>query len=180
MSMTNAARLIAISFLLMSCGVAFAQKQPVRQALDEWISIVEKQVVDAADAMPAEKYGFAPANGEFAGVRTFAEQVKHLAANNYGIAARIEGRKPLPEESGETGPSSVKTKVEIMVYLKGSFAALHKAVARFDDVQAATVVKGDKHNPEYLAIDAVAHSFNHYGQLVEYLRMSGIVPPASR
>jgi DinB superfamily len=178
--MTKTARWIALLILLMSCDVAFAQKQPVRQALDEWISIVEKQVVDVADAMPADKYGFAPTSGEFAGVRTFAEQLKHLAANNYGMAARIEGRKPSADESNETGPASVKTKAEIMTYLRGSFTALHKAVAALDDVQAATVATGDKHDTIYLAVDAVAHSFNHYGQLVEYLRMNGIVPPASR
>ncbi|HXA18804.1 MAG TPA: hypothetical protein VN380_17550 [Thermoanaerobaculia bacterium] len=67
-----------------------------------------------------------------------------------------------------------------MVYLKGSFTALHKAIATIDDATAGTVVKGDKHNPIWFAIDAVAHSFNHYGQIVEYLRMNGIVPPASR
>jgi uncharacterized damage-inducible protein DinB len=160
---------------------AVAQRQPARQALDEWISVAEKQLVDVAEAMPAEKYSFAPSNGgEFTGVRTFAEQIKHLAANNYGMSARIEGRKPSPDQIDETGPASVKTKGEIVEYLKGSFAALHKAVAPLDDVRATTVVEGGKHDPIWLAVDAVAHSFNHYGQLVEYLRMNGIVPPASR
>jgi uncharacterized damage-inducible protein DinB len=166
--------------MVMCCGVALAQQQPARQALDEWISTAEKQVVDAAEAMPAEKYSFAPTNGEFAGVRTFAEQVKHLAANNYAISARIGGRKPSADQLDESGPESVKTKPEVMEYLRGSFAALHKAVATLDDAKASTIVKGGKHNPTWLAIDAVAHSFNHYGQIVEYLRMNGIVPPASR
>ncbi len=164
----------------MSCEVALAQRQPVRLALDEWISNAEKHLVDAAGAMPEEKYSFAPANGEFAGVRTFAEQVKHLAANNYGMSARIEGKKPSADQLSESGPASVKTKAEIMAYLKGSFAALHKAAATLDDNHAGTVVQGDKHNPIWLAVDAVAHSFNHYGQIVEYLRMNGIVPPDSR
>jgi hypothetical protein len=164
----------------MTCCAAQAQRQPSRQALDEWISTAEKSVVEVAEAMPEEKYSFAPANGEFTGVRTFAEQVKHLAANNYGMSARIKGKKPAADQLRESGPESVKTKAEIMAYLRGSFAALHKAVASMDDVTAGTVVKSDRHNPIWFAVDAVAHSFNHYGQLVEYLRMNGIVPPASR
>jgi uncharacterized damage-inducible protein DinB len=130
--------------------------------------------------MPEEKYSFAPANGEFAGVRTFAQQVKHIAANNYGMSTRIEGKKPSADQLSESGPESVKTKAEIMAYLKGSFTALHKAVATLDDATATTIVKGDKHTPIWFVVDAVAHSFNHYGQIVEYLRMNGIVPPASR
>jgi len=87
----------------MTCCAVQAQRQPSRQALDEWISTAEKSLVDAADAMPEEKYSFAPANGEFAGVRTFAQQVKHLAANNYGMSARIEGRKPAADQLSESG-----------------------------------------------------------------------------
>jgi uncharacterized damage-inducible protein DinB len=178
--MMKTTRSIALLLMVLFCEVGLAQRQPSRQALDEWISTAEEQVVAAADAMPAEKYSFAPTNGEFAGVRTFAEQVKHLAANNYAVSARIGGRKPSADQLAELGPESVKTKPEVMEYLKGSFASLHKAVATLDDANAATVVKGGKHNPTWLAIDAVAHSFNHYGQIVEYLRMNGIVPPASR
>lgn len=172
--------MIALIVCALSCEAALAQRQPSRLPLDEWIANAEKHLVDAADAMPAEKYSFAPTAGEFAGVRTFAEQVKHLAANNYGMAARIEGKEPTADQIDETGPAAVKSKVQIMEYLRGSFTALHKAVTTLDDVRAATVVKGQKHNPAWLAVDAVAHSFNHYGQMVEYLRMNGIVPPASR
>jgi hypothetical protein len=178
--MTKTARLTALLLLVLTCSAAQAQQQPSRQALDEWISTAEKSLVDAADAMPEAKYSFAPSNGQFSGVRTFAEQVKHLAANNYGMSSRIEGKKPTADQLSESGPESVKTKAEIMAYLKGSFTALHKAIATMDDATAETVVKGDKHNPIWFVVDAVAHSFNHYGQLVEYLRMNGIVPPASR
>jgi len=179
--MTKTIRLIALLFLAVSSQVALAQRQPSRQALDEWISSAEKAIVPAADAMPEEKYSFAPTNGKFSGVRTFAEQVKHLAANNYGMSARIQGRKPTDDQRNETGPESVQSKAEIVEYLRGSFTALHRSVATLDDAKAATVaVNGENHNPIWLAIDAVAHSFDHYGQMVEYLRMNGIVPPASR
>jgi hypothetical protein len=179
--MTKAIRWIAFLFLAMSCQVALAQRRPVRQSLDEWITNTEKHVVDAADAMPEEKYSFAPTAGEFTGVRTFGEQVKHLAANNYRMSTMIEGRQPTAEQENETGPDSVKTKAQIMEYVRGSFAALHKAVATLNDADAATVAKGQRgHDRLWLGIDAVAHSFNHYGQMVEYLRMNGIIPPDSR
>jgi uncharacterized damage-inducible protein DinB len=178
--MTKTIRMLALLFLVMTCNVATAQRQPSRVALDDWISTAEKALVEAADAMPEEKYAFAPTNGEFGGVRTFAEQLKHLAANNYGMSARIEGKTPAADQLDEVGPAAVKTKAQIIEYLKGSFAALHKAAASVDDANAVTVVKGQKHNPIWFVVDAVSHSFNHYGQIVEYLRMNGIVPPASR
>jgi hypothetical protein len=87
------ARIVA---LLVLANAALAQRQPARQSLDEWITNTEKHLIDLAEAMPEEKYSFAPTNGEFTGVRTFAEQVKHLAANNYGMSARIEGRRNRP------------------------------------------------------------------------------------
>jgi DinB superfamily len=104
--------------------VAMADGSPsMSLALDFWISNTEKQVISAADAMPEEKYSFAPTAGEFAGVRTFAEQVKHLAANNYRMAARMLGQNATPDQEAETGPDNVRSKEEILRYLKGSFSA---------------------------------------------------------
>src|ERR1051325_7605597 len=156
---------LRIAALIFLAHAALAQQS----SIDDWIYTAEERIVPAADAMPEAKYSYAP----FKGVRTFAEQLKHLAANNYAMAAHIEGRKPRADEANEEGPASVKTKSEILAYLEGSFAALHKAVA-------APNTAGEKHDATWYAIDAVAHSFNHYGQIVEYLRMNGIVPPASR
>jgi hypothetical protein len=157
----------------------------IGRVVDAWISNVEGEVVPTADALPAEHYDFVPpaTSGEFAGVRTFAQQVKHLAADNYWMAALITGQKPSVEMSRETGPDSVQTKVQIVAYLRGSFAALHAAVATITDANAVRKVNSpSKWQTTRLsfAIDAVAHSYDHYGQLVEYLRMNGIVPPASR
>jgi len=160
----------------------------VSQVLEIWISNTEKQVVSLADAMPEDKYSFAPTNGEFKGVRTLAEQVKHLAAFNYLAANFILGRTPTLDQKEETGPDSVKTKAEVMEYLKGSFALLHQAVAAIDNKNLVEALPGASKGRVALAletrlglaIDTMAHSFDHYGQLVEYLRMNGIVPPASR
>ena len=95
--------LLVFSLLLVSIGLAPAQSNnptaihTVGQALDFWITNTETRVVSAADAMPAEKYSYAPSAGEFAGVRTFAQQIKHLAANNYRMAAYILNQTPTPE-----------------------------------------------------------------------------------
>jgi hypothetical protein len=161
------------------------QQRTIAEALDSWITNTETHVVPVAEAMPEDKYSFAPSptSGEFKDVRTFAEQVKHLAAANYWMAALIFGNKGSAEQYNETGPDSVKTKAEILEYLKGSFVALHKAVATIDEknvVQPATTPSSWQKTRLSFAVDAVAHSFDHYGQLVEYLRLNGIVPPDSR
>src|SRR5216684_5081312 len=129
--------LLTLAVLLAVCGAARAQagKAPaldsVRETLDSWITNAEKHVVPVAEVMPEDKYSFAPAeaSGEFKGVRTFAQQLKHIAAANYGLATLILGKIPAAEMYNETGPDSVKTKAQIVDYLKGSFAALHNAVA---------------------------------------------------
>ena len=161
------------------------EQRTVAETIDSWIANAEREIVPAADAMPAERYGFAPSpsDGEFAGVRTFAQQVKHLAANNYWMAAMIRQTEYTPDMSSERGPDSVTTKPQLMRYLAGSFAALHAAAATITEANAAQPIRtpiGWQHTRLSLDIDAVAHSYDHYGQIVEYLRMNGIVPPASR
>ena len=182
--------LLALSLVLIGGGSARAQDintSPIRtvnQALDFWITNTEKLVVPAADAMPADKYSFAPTAGKFTGVRTFGQQIKHLAANNYRMAAYILNQTPTADQESETGPDSVQSKAQIMEYVKGSFAMLHRAITT---IHTANMLEPLKDSPSpgqttrlQLAVDVVAHSSNHYGQMVEYLRMNGIVPPASR
>ncbi|HEY6304863.1 MAG TPA: DinB family protein [Candidatus Angelobacter sp.] len=179
--------LLVFALLNPSCPAATRQHQApltLAQAIDAWVSNTETHVVPLAEAMPEDKYSFAPAGDGFKGVRTFAEQVKHLAANNYYEASLILGEKPPEGAKAETGPDSVKSKAEIMRYLKGSFDYLHQAVATIDERNMTMPIPGTsgswQQNRVARAIDAIAHSFNHYGQLVEYLRMNGIVPPDSR
>jgi hypothetical protein len=177
--------LVACSFGLFAQTSNVPQQRTIAETLDSWIGRVETLVVAGADEMPADKYSFAPpaTYGEFAGVRTFAQQVKHLSANNYRMAAVILLQKPTAEMENETGPDSIKTKAEIMEYLKGSFAALHKAVATIDTrnvvAQIPSPIEWQKTRLSF-AEDVVAHDMNHYGQMVEYLRMNGIIPPESR
>ena len=157
--------------------------------VDREISIIEKEFVDAAEAMPEDKYGFTPfslsiQSSDYKGVRTFAEEVKHVATANYLFWGAITGDPMLPGTTGPNGPDSIKSKAEIMKYLKDSFAIGHKAAGMLTaDNVLGTVKIPISPNPVtrlYISTFAVAHAFDHYGQMVEYLRMNGIVPPASR
>jgi len=179
------------ALLLLACsGAALAQSAKttehlsVAQTLNHSVSGVEGEFVPAAEAMPEDKYSFAPTSGEFKGVRTFAEQVKHVAAVNYLVGAAILREKPPVELGGESGPASVKTKAEIMKFLKDSFAYVHKAVATVNENNLVSPIKspfGEGTTTRLgMATLIVGHCFDHYGQMVEYLRMNGIVPPASR
>jgi hypothetical protein len=178
-------KILATLLLACACLVAQAAKpvQPsnVSQTVDFWVTEVENHVVPAADALPEAKYSFAPTNGKFAGVRTFAEQIKHLAAANYQLAAGTLGEQPPAGTDRETAPEGVKTKTQIMAYLKGSFASLHRAAAALSETNMNDPIaaKGNRTRLQMM-IDSVVHSSNHYGQMVEYLRMNNIVPPESR
>jgi len=177
---------LCVAFVAVSLIARAQTGANISQALDFWVSNTEKEVVSTADAMPEEKYSFAPSGDGFAGVRTFAQQVKHLAANNYRMAARIAGQTPTPDQEAETGPEDVRSKAQIMEYVRGSFVALHRSVATItlknalSPVLAARVGTPNQNTRVQFAVDAVAHSYDHYGQMVEYLPMNGIVPPASR
>jgi uncharacterized damage-inducible protein DinB len=157
-----------------------------KHALQVLAKLTEKVIVSAADAMPADKYGFAPTDGEFKGVRTFGQMVKHLSATNYILAAAALGEEPLADAGDELGPESVRTKAEILNYLKGSFAYLDKATEAIG--QNRVPVKSSPISPLKsaevtrlaLVVESIAHAFDHYGQMVEYLRMNGVVPPASQ
>jgi hypothetical protein len=160
-------------------------QQTITGTLDSWISNTEAHLVPVAEVMPGDKYSFVPPSvpGNFKDVRTFAEQVKHLAANNYRMAALIVGDTPTADMDNESGPDGIRTKPQIVEYLKGSFAALHKAVGTIGPLNLVEPVKSPsawQKTRLSFAVDAVAHSFDHYGQLVEYLRMNGIVPPDSQ
>jgi hypothetical protein len=157
--------------------------------INSQISIIEKEFVDAAEAMPEEKYGFTPVSlniqsSDYKGVRTFAEEVKHVATANYGFWGAITGDPMLAGTTGPNGPDSIKSKAEIIKYLKDSFAIGHKAAGMLTpDNVLGTVKIPFIPNPVsrlWVSTFAVAHAFDHYGQMVEYLRMNGIVPPASR
>jgi uncharacterized damage-inducible protein DinB len=156
----------------------------VTHVLDGSVSNIEREFVPAADAMPEDKYGFAPTEGEFKGVRTFGQQIKHVAAVNYELGAAILDEKPPVDIGNEAGPASMTSKVDILKYLKDSFAYVHKAVQSINEKNLTGTVKSPfgegKVTRLSLATSVSWHGYDHYGQMVVYLRMNGIVPPASR
>jgi len=161
-----------------------AQKE--KRAFESLLNLVEKEIISTVDAMPADKFGFAPTDGEFKGVRTFGQMVKHFSATNHILAAAALGEEPPAEAGDELGPESVRTKAEILAYLKGSFVHLDKAVEAIGQtnipVNASPISPLKRGEVTRLALitETLLHAYDHYGQMVEYLRINGVVPPASR
>lgn len=160
------------------------EHRSVAEVLSRSVTNLENDFVPAADAMPEDKYSFAPTNGEFKGARTFAQQVMHVAAVNYELGAAILTEKPPVDIGGEAGPASITSKADILKYLKDSFVYVHKAVATINDTNLVETVRSPFGEGSVtrlgLATSVSWHGFDHYGQMAVYLRMNGIIPPASR
>lgn len=191
---------LALAVCCMTCAVAQTdgtQKSPAAviepsKSFNALLSLYEKQFMDAAKAMPAEKYNFAPSAAIFVesqktdflspnnkGVRTFAEQVKHVAQANYFFANLLSGLKP---DADVKAIGDLKDKEQILAALQGSFDFARKANATLTPQNAFESVKFDTlENITRAGVAGflVAHGFDHYGQMEVYLRMNGIVPPAS-
>jgi DinB family. len=176
--------LIALTAAAQTAVAKDEQHHTVTFLLDRSISNFEHEFTPLAEAMPEDKFNFAPTNGEFKGVRTFGQQIKHVAAVNYELgAALLEQRSPV-DINEEAGPASITTKADILKYLKESFEYVHKAVATINESNLTGTVKSPFGEGAVsrlgLASAVASHGNDHYGQMVEYLRMNGIVPPASR
>lgn len=163
------------------------EKVTVGQIMDRQLSALENDFVPAAEAMPEDKFNFAPTQGEFKGVRTFALQIKHVAHTNLQIFSMLLGEKlPNFDPNEDNGPAAMTSKADIIKYLKDSFTMGHRAMKGLTEAKLTERLK-DPSNPGNpgptrlgIASLTVWHSFDHYGQMVEYLRMNGIIPPASR
>lgn len=161
------------------------EKPTFASVLDQQLTRTEKTVVPAADAMPDAKYDFAPTQGEFKGVRSFGAEVKHMAVANYALGAGILGEKPPVDlGGGPDGPAGIKSKADVMKFLNDSFVYAHKAVNSVNETNVLEPIKspfGSNTTTRLaLSISLIGHPYDHYGQMVEYLRMNGIIPPASR
>jgi len=172
----------------MSSSQGQAQTPTIGRIVDTEIGIIEREFVSAAEAMPEEKFNFTPESlnlqgSDYKGVRSFAAEVKHVATANYALFTPITGDSmPAGITNGE-GPANLKSKAEVIKFLKDSFAEGHKAAGMLTPENATGTVKAVIFpNPVsrlFLGTFAVQHANDHYGQMVEYLRMNGIVPPAS-
>jgi uncharacterized damage-inducible protein DinB len=172
--------------LTVSAIPALAQQDEVPKNIAESVgnslSWTEGDFLTVAEAMPEDKYSFVPSGGNFEGVRSFAEQVKHVACSNYGFFNEIEGKTP-PEHCEKGGPAKARTKAELVKYLRDSFDYGNKILNTINAQNALTRVDGPYAGPNTrlgLAVAAVWHIADHYGQVVEYLRLNGIVPPRTK
>jgi hypothetical protein len=185
----------AMALLLLALGTAgnlaaanpqgkMDQKPTFSAVLDHSLTGLEREVVPAVEAMPDDKFNFAPTQGEFKGVRTFAQQAKHIAAVNYMLAGAILGEKPPVDLGGENGPDSITSKADVVKFLRDSFTYLHKGLNSINEGNVLGQVQSpfgsNKVSRLGLSVIALSHPMDHYGQMVEYLRMNNIVPPASR
>ena len=188
-ALAGAVLMMGLAGGLHSFGVAQAQQDDggqmsPAQALDEVLTPFEKECVAVAKAMPADKYSFSPASlkipgAKFDGVRTFAGEVTHLAQANYYFYSSVSGMKP---DADLKSIGELKSKDEIVAALEASFVFAHKAIATLtpDNVLGTIKPVDEMHSRASLASFGVAHGYDHYGQMVEYLRMNGIVPPGSK
>lgn len=153
------------------------------KVLDDAVVDLEGELIPAVEAMPEDKYDFVPTTGEYKGARTFAKQVRHIAMSNYWFGYGILGGTIPVENATHGGPPEIKTKAQLVKFLKDSFAYTHKAIATITEKNVIAPMKtpwGTDATRLRLATFVESHGYNHYGQIVEYLRLNGIVPPASR
>jgi uncharacterized damage-inducible protein DinB len=182
--------LAAPAFLFAQSGQATAgtpaaapaapSSYPPADSMGALLSLTESEVVSAAEAMPADKYDFVPTTGEFKTVRTFGQQVKHLAQANYQLlqASGVPGAVDPKTLDG------LKTKDELVKALKDSYTYAHAVVSALSTDNAFSSVPGLPPNWKITRTSDVAfmimHTMDHYGQMCIYLRLNGIIPPASR
>lgn len=184
---------IAFCSLIAACTFAHAQAPasapakpapgtavPPAQSYGRLLSLLEGQYVSAAEAMPEDKYKFAPttALGEFKGVRTFGEEVKHVAESNWYFFGNPDATEADTKAKGEA-IEKLATKAEIVQALKDSFTQAHAFVDGITTANAFVVMPRGNTRAG-MASFGMAHFMDHYGQMVEYMRMNGVVPPASR
>ena len=187
MTATHAAPLCAVLAVLTLLGAprtAGSQEavDPMAANVAQWFTMIERSFVSLADAMPEEKYAFKPTGGAFEDARTFGDQVKHVACANVAFFNEIEKKTP-PEHCETGGPGPARTKAELVAYLRESFAyasGVLKTMTAANALEPAGGPYGGQSTRLGLATLAVWHASDHYGQLVIYLRLNGIVPPASR
>ena len=157
------------------------------KSIEALLNIYEPQIMGAVNAMPADKYSFAPSQAIFApsqkvdfqspkSVNTFGQTVAHIAQANYSFFSALGGAKP---DVDVKAMGSLTSKEDTVKALAGSFAYAHKQLATLTAANAFASVRDDMTKTS-VATFAIAHMCDHYGQLVEYLRMNGIVPPASQ
>jgi len=171
--------------VLLISAVALNAAETVASLYQGQLKGAESEIVSLAEAMPESAYNFAPKQGAFDKVRTFAQQLKHVAAVNYLVSsAAAKEKAPVDLGQGENGPDAVKTKAQVVQFLKDSYAYANKSMAKLtaenqlEAVPAPFSGAPPMTRGELLSL-TVSHTMDHYGQIVVYARMNNVVPPAS-
>ena len=177
-------KLINVFVFCLSFATTCVGQQSVSPAIDRQFNKIERDILTSAEAMPEGKFDFTPEslninNSDFKGVRTFSGQIKHLATDNILIWSAITGAPVRADIEDVNGPKNIKTKKDVIEYLKSSFAIGHKAISTLTTQNAMEMIefRGRKLPKLDLAFYGLTHSNEHYGQMVIYLRMCGIIPP---
>src|SRR5262249_22475826 len=136
------ARLLLLgSALIVSALAAEGDPATTADSVKRVLQVAEAQFLSAAEAMPERLYGFAPSGSGFDGVRSFAEQVKHVSCGNFAFFNEIEHKTP-PEHCEKGGPAKATTKAELLQYLRDSFDYGNKVLAAMTDTSAREKVQG--------------------------------------
>ena len=177
--------LVIVGLGFSALGAGGQERTPPAKTIPDSMNymwkMVEKDFTSLAEAMPEDKWSFKPTQGAFKDARTFAEQVKHVACANEAWGKKLRGEKP-PERCDLGGPNPAKTKAEILAYLHESFITMDGGIAATTSENLWSETKGPYAGDNRFEVltSALWHISDHYGQLVEYARMNGVVPPASR
>jgi uncharacterized damage-inducible protein DinB len=184
--MRNTLVICTLTILLMAPVLSPAQSAPVRlaaaqsspaQIYSKLFSSQENEVISAAEAMPADKYDFKPSKGTFEGVRTFGQQLTHIAATQYYFFGNFGVQGGVDSDA----INKLTRKDDIIQALRNSYAFAQQAIDTITVENAFEPLSGEhKATRAGLVATTLAHTNDHYGQIVVYLRMNGIVPPASR
>jgi hypothetical protein len=175
---------LIVTIALLAPSV-FAQRpipQTIAESVGETLRLAEGQFLSVAEAMPEAKFSFIPTAGSFMDARSFGEQVKHVACSQFAFFNEIEGKTP-PDSCERGGPAKAATRTELLQYLRDSFDYGNRVLATIDQKNALMRVEGRYGGPNTrlgIAVTAVWHVSDHYGQLVEYLRMNRVVPPPTQ
>lgn len=150
---------------------------PNKVVVDSWNDIGRKLIAMAED-FPEDKYDFKPTPAQ----RSFAEQLLHAAGANYYFINPVMGQKPPAEEDMKR--DKFKSKADIVTFVKKSFAEGAAAIKAKGDKGLSDTIIDPFANQQVRVIDYaygfIEHCGEHYGQLVVYYRLAGLVPPESR
>ena len=168
---------LAIMALLLSLlgGTVLpaAQTNPLSADLKNDYKTVRDYVIRAAEKMPEADYGFKPSPD----VRTFAQQIAHVADDQYNLCAPAKGET---RQAAYTAiESSLSKKAELIVALKDAFAYCDSVYESLTDASGAEPALGRNRNRFAMLNWNLWHTWEHYGNMVVYLRMKGLIPPSS-